>query len=244
MTVLIHLLTRSTGAPAAAFRQAWREMQGPLLMRLPGLRAYVQNHVVDRARMPLPDGADAAFGVDGIGQAWFDDDASLAVALASPEYRAACTLLPGFTRRGIAMVATRNCTLPFPGQEPGTDLPPFVRLAPPALKRMTLLGRDRTLERDAFHAWWRDQHVPVVFERQRAELRGYCQNYVHRGWAEHSGPGDAAAVICDGVTELILDDHAAMERLFPPTRVNGVTSHAAARIATMTSCLVEADRLA
>jgi uncharacterized protein (TIGR02118 family) len=60
----------------------WKEVHGPLVARVPGLRRYVQNHCVD-----------GVLGTNeppflGVGEVWFDSEEDAEVATASPEWRA------------------------------------------------------------------------------------------------------------------------------------------------------------
>ncbi len=63
------------------FHRYWREVHGAIAGRIPGLRRYVQCHVIASGR-----DADA---FDGAAEAWFDDLDAVRRAVASPEYAAA-----------------------------------------------------------------------------------------------------------------------------------------------------------
>jgi len=82
----ISLLRRKPNIDKEAFARHWRDIHGPLVDHVPGVRGYVQNHVLDLAAAHplLPnDGG----GVDGIVEMWFDDMTSMKRALATPEAR-------------------------------------------------------------------------------------------------------------------------------------------------------------
>lgn len=85
----IVLLRRRPGMDRDAFHRYWRETHGPLAAKLPGLRKYVQAHVI-------PDPAQADLPYDGIAELWFDSAEALQAALASPEGQAARADLPNF----------------------------------------------------------------------------------------------------------------------------------------------------
>lgn len=82
----ISLLTRKPEFTSDAFRRHWREIHGPLAQRVPGVRRYVQHHVVDTTGHPDLPPADHAY--DGIVELWFDDAAAMETALATPEAKA------------------------------------------------------------------------------------------------------------------------------------------------------------
>ena len=78
----ISLLTRKPGLSEAAFSRYWREVHGPMVKRLPGVRGYFQNHIVDRGhRHDLPSGDQP---VDGVVEFWFDSVEAMDAAFASP----------------------------------------------------------------------------------------------------------------------------------------------------------------
>lgn len=93
MIKLVVLLTRRPDVNRAEFERYWREVHGPLGMRFPGLRRYIQNHAV---------GDGAPF--DGIAEMWFDDTESLQAALASPESATAGADAANFLARSQLIV--------------------------------------------------------------------------------------------------------------------------------------------
>lgn len=85
----VSLLVRKAGMTHAQFMKHWVEIHAPLALEVPGLRRYVQSHIVeDRKR---PDVPPLDVEIDGIAELWYDDRESLARALASPEGKALYT---------------------------------------------------------------------------------------------------------------------------------------------------------
>ena len=79
----VSLLTRKDGMSHDQFVKHWLEIHGPLAWAVPGLRRYVQSHIVEeRTRPDIPT---SDIQVDGIAELWYDDRESMARALASPE---------------------------------------------------------------------------------------------------------------------------------------------------------------
>ena len=64
----------------------WVEVHAPLAHEVPGLRRYVQSHIVEERRRP--DIAPLGVEIDGIAELWYDDREAMARALASPEAKA------------------------------------------------------------------------------------------------------------------------------------------------------------
>jgi uncharacterized protein (TIGR02118 family) len=82
----ISLLTRKAGMTHAQFVKHWVEVHAPLALAVPGLRRYVQSHIVDeRTRPDIPT---TDVDIDGIAELWYDDRESMARAMASPESKA------------------------------------------------------------------------------------------------------------------------------------------------------------
>jgi uncharacterized protein (TIGR02118 family) len=79
----LSLLTRRPELSHAEFVRHWVEIHAPLAHAVPGLRRYVQNHIVDeRSRPDIPT---TEVAVDGVAELWFDDREAMARANASPE---------------------------------------------------------------------------------------------------------------------------------------------------------------
>jgi uncharacterized protein (TIGR02118 family) len=84
MVKLIYGITRKPGLSIAEFQRYWRETHAPIAARIPGVRRYVQCHVLPE----LYDG-DNAPAYDGGAELWFDDLESMRQAMRSPEMQAA-----------------------------------------------------------------------------------------------------------------------------------------------------------
>jgi uncharacterized protein (TIGR02118 family) len=71
-------------------RTHWLEQHAPLVLAVPGVRRYEQNHATRSAdvRGLTADAAPFESRLDGLFSLWFDDAAARAAALASPEWAA------------------------------------------------------------------------------------------------------------------------------------------------------------
>jgi len=82
----VSLLTRKDGLTHAQFMDHWVRIHAPLAHAVPGLRRYVQSHIVEeRTRPDIPT---TVVDVDGIAETWYDDREAMARANASPEAKA------------------------------------------------------------------------------------------------------------------------------------------------------------
>jgi len=83
------VLYRRPDLTPAQFRRHLREVHAPLARNLPGLRNYVQNHVVDDPKRESP-------GWDAIVELYFEDWAAMEAAWDSPQGAASDADLAGF----------------------------------------------------------------------------------------------------------------------------------------------------
>ena len=83
MIKTLSLLTRKRGMTHEQFVTHWVEIHAPLAHAVPGLRRYVQSHILEEPTRP--DIPTAEIEVDGIAELWYDDRAALARAHASPQ---------------------------------------------------------------------------------------------------------------------------------------------------------------
>ena len=77
------------------FEKHWRDVHGPLAVKLPRLKGYVQNHVVEQRDGPRG----ALHRIDGISQLWFDDVDAMVKGMSSPENDACVVDISGFLSR-------------------------------------------------------------------------------------------------------------------------------------------------
>jgi uncharacterized protein (TIGR02118 family) len=85
MIKVLALLTRRPELTHAQFVKHWLEVHGPLAHAVPGVRRYVQSHIVGtRTRSDIPE---TNVEVDGIAELWYDDEAAMQRAAASPEMK-------------------------------------------------------------------------------------------------------------------------------------------------------------
>jgi uncharacterized protein (TIGR02118 family) len=82
----ISFLTRKAGMTHAEFVTHWLEVHGPLALKVPGVRRYVQSHILEERKRP--DISSHDLEVDGVAELWYDDRDAMARANASPEAKA------------------------------------------------------------------------------------------------------------------------------------------------------------
>ena len=89
MIKAIVLLARKDGMSREEFARYYQEQHRPLLVKLPGLRRLVVNHVLPDPNRPEP-------AYDAVAEDWFDDPAAMGAAFASPEGQAIIADAPNF----------------------------------------------------------------------------------------------------------------------------------------------------
>lgn len=77
----VSFIKRKPGMSPEEFSQYWRDVHGPLALKMPGIRRYVQCHVLPE----VYEKAEPAY--DGVAQIWFDTMADLQYAMNSSEYK-------------------------------------------------------------------------------------------------------------------------------------------------------------
>src|SRR2546421_1365042 len=82
----VSLLTRKAGLSHEEFVKHWLEVHAPLAHAVPGLRRYVQSHIVEERKRPDIPSTDVE--VDGIAELWYDDRESMAAAMATTAAKA------------------------------------------------------------------------------------------------------------------------------------------------------------
>lgn len=87
---IVTAIRRKPGTSVPDFRRYSLEVHAKLEMKLPGLRRYVQCHVMDSAYFA------GESVLDCVSLLWFDDVAAISRALASPEHEACARDLPQF----------------------------------------------------------------------------------------------------------------------------------------------------
>src|SRR5215467_6293704 len=83
MIKTISLLTRKQGLTREDFVKHWLEVHAPLAHAVPGVRRYVQSHIVEeRTRRDIPS---TDVEIDGIAELWYDDREAMERANATSE---------------------------------------------------------------------------------------------------------------------------------------------------------------
>lgn len=224
MIVRMGLLTRRPDVSPAEFRRHWREVHGPLAARLPGLRRYHQNHVVDDRQLAI-DHARGPWSIDGISELWFDSEDQMTRALSSGEYKSVARDHQLFVGPTALITAVQNVVVPI---DPS---------AGPLVKRMSILTRKPGLTPEQFKEEWWGFHAEAV--SKFPNLMGYTQNLVTGRSSGLGQPASYEALPIDGMVELWFRSVADVEAAFRSRAADVSQTHALSFIAEITTFLVE-----
>ena len=190
MIVRMGLLQKRADLEPHEFRKHWRDSHGPLAAKLPGLRRYHQNHVVDRAaarhhlrarrfrlrrifrtlvRRPALD----AGGVRGRKQVkeLVEDEARLIGDLK-------------------LITAIQHVVIPKPA-------------GVPLIKRMSTLKRRPDVSAEKFKEEWFDVHSVLV--KRLPQVKAYTQNLIFDRSHGRGKPATYEELPIDGIVELWFD---------------------------------------
>ena len=225
MVTRMGILTRRPDLTREQFRRHWLEVHGPLAARLPGLRRYPQNHVVDTSQLAI-DHARGAWEVDGFSQLWFDDLDAMRRAIEVPELRPDLPDIANFCGGVKLVVCQPNVVVPIAAD------------AGPLVKRMSILTRRPEITAERFRDEWFGFHAEAV--RKFPNLMGYTQNLVvDREGADLTSPASYEQVPIDGVVELWFRSVDDVRTAFSSPAAEVSQRHALDFIGTITTYLVE-----
>lgn len=223
MQVRMGLLNKKLDWSTERFREHWREHHSQLARHLPGLRSYVQNHVIDRAQRGIVF-ARGPEELDGISQLDFESDTGMGDALASEIASRLAADEQHFIGRLRIITAQRNVVV-----EP----PP----AGKALKRISLLRRRPDVSAETFANEWRQVHGPMV--RKLPGILGYRQNQITSRESPKGVSVGYDDLPLDGIVELWFADTEAIDKAFGSLAGRVTMTHAQSFIGEITTYLVD-----
>lgn len=226
MIIRTGVIRKKEGLTTEAFRQHWIETHGPLIAKIPGLRRYEQNHVVDAPQRGIFKHR-APHVIDGYSQLWFDDIESMQRAMTSDAWKAGGEDANRFIGSFKLTLVEQNVIVPAP-------------IGKPLVKRMSTLKRREHLNPEQFREEWAGTHAMLV--QRLPQVRGYAQDVVIRPAGEH-GVASYADLPVDGFVELWFDSATDMNETFTTPAGKTTMAHADEFIAEICSLQVELHRI-
>jgi uncharacterized protein (TIGR02118 family) len=186
MVKAVSFFKRKSGMPVAEFQAYWRGSHPAPVVRLPGVRRYVQSHTLlagYRKGEPI---------YDGIAELWFDDTKAMHALRGTKEFAAVEADEAVFIDRGtMRMILTDEHAIKDGPTPPG------------GVKNIEFVTRKPGLEVEKFQRYWREIHGPIAAEIPM--IRRYVQSHTRPSAYER---GRTPAY--DGVAITWFDDTRAM----------------------------------
>jgi uncharacterized protein (TIGR02118 family) len=158
---VIYFFKRRPGMSVEDFQAHWRTTHAEIIAALPGIRRYVQNHVLPSAYRK----GEPAF--DGVAESWFDDTRALKALASTPQYAAVLADEPKFidgTTMG-SIITEEHVIKDGPAPAGG-------------IKTVDLVTHKPEMALDAFFRYWREDHgalgaaSPAVRRYVQSHTRG------------------------------------------------------------------------
>jgi uncharacterized protein (TIGR02118 family) len=214
----------------ADFVAHWRNRHGPIAARMPNLREYWQNLVIDR--MPsvrgLPCGT---WDFDGFSQLWFGSPLQAKTAATDSDFARTLIADEQYFLSTLHIVTAEQAVILSVPEPPRRGA---------LSKRMSLLKRRPELTGEEFSRAW-TAHAGFVQEIDG--VVGYRQNLVTARERIKGQPCGYDELPIDGIVELWFDDRAAMEAAFASHAGQRSTEHAGTFVIEITSFLVVEHRV-
>ena len=227
MIVRMGLLQKRADIDHQEFRKHWRTGHGALAAKLPGLRRYHQNHIVDRSQRGITYARDG-LDFDGFSELWFDDLPAMQAAFAADEVEALADDEDRFISGLKLITAVQHVVIPTP-----TDVP--------LIKRMTTLKRRPDVSAEKFQEEWFDVHSVLV--KRLPQVKGYTQNLIFDRSHGRGKPATYDELPIDGIVELWFTDTDSLNEGFASDAGKTLMTHATEFIAAMSTFLVETHKV-
>lgn len=161
MVKMLIFFKRKPGMPVEAFQHHWRTVHADIIARLPGVRRYVQSHVLASSYRK----SEPAF--DAVAEASFDDTQAMKALVGSPEYAEVLADEPSFIDRPTmqSIITDEHVIKDVPAPTNG-------------IKSITFMTRKSGMPIDRFRAYWLDIHGPLC--AAVPAVRRYVQNPTRR----------------------------------------------------------------
>jgi len=154
----VSFFKRKAGMPVEEFQAYWLRSHPAAVVRLPGVRRYVQSHTRlagYRKGEPI---------YDGIAELWFEDTKALHALRGTPEMEAVATDEAVFIDRGtMGLILTEEHVIKDGPAPPG------------GVKNVEFVTRRPGLTVDDFQRYWLEIHGPLA--AQIPEIRRYVQSH-------------------------------------------------------------------
>lgn len=186
MVKAVSFFKRKPGMSVEAFQAYWRTAHPAVVVKLPGVRRYVQSHTLPsgyRRREPV---------YDGIAEVWFDDTRAMRALAETSEYAAVRADEAQFIDHATMGLLLTEEHVIKDGPTPRDGV-----------KNVEFVTHKPGMPIDAFQRYWREVHGPLA--ALIPVVRRYVQSHTRRSAYE-----GGRAPLYDGVALTWFDDTQAM----------------------------------
>lgn len=186
MVKIVIFFKHKSGISTAAFHKHWRTVHADLILKLPGLRGYVQSHALranEHTAEPL---------FDAVAESWFDDTQAMRELAKTTQYAAVLADEPNFIdRRSMGSIITEERVIKE-GPVPAA-----------AIKRIDFLNRRAGMSVEAFQSRWIEVYGPryASLPAVRRYVQSYTRSSAYEGGRTPAYDG-AAMTWFDSVAEV------------------------------------------
>ncbi|MBI3376189.1 MAG: EthD family reductase [Betaproteobacteria bacterium] len=161
MVKMVIFFKRKSGMSVEAFQDHWRRTHAAIIVRLPGIRRYVQSHVLPSSYRK----GEPVF--DAVAESSFDDTQAMKLLSGSPQYAEVLADEPNFIERSSmnSIITDEHVIKDAPAPANGIKSIDFVTHKP-------------GMPIDEFRAYWREVHGPLC--AAIPAVRRYVQNPTRR----------------------------------------------------------------
>jgi uncharacterized protein (TIGR02118 family) len=166
MVKALSFFKRKPGMSVEDFQSYWRSAHPDAVVKLPGIRRYVQSHTL------LAGYAKREPAYDGIAEIWFDDTRAMRALAGTAAYDAVQADEAKFIHRAtMGLIITEEHVIKD-GPAPAGGV-----------KNVEFVTRRPDLSVEAFQRYWREVHGPLA--ARIPVIRRYVQSHTRRAAYEH-----------------------------------------------------------
>lgn len=227
MIVCTDLVRMPQGTDGANFNARWMKAVSPDLTKMPGLRRYVHNRIIDRQQLAsvAPRGK---VDFDACEQFWFDNLADMQAALNSAPARQASAEVDKCGAVRSRLTILQNVVVAPPSEKP-------------MLKRMSTLRRREGVSFLEFQQEWFDLHAVLL--KRLPHVGGYIQNLVLDRVDMNGRSIDQDTLPVDAIVELWFPSVEAISDAFAQPVARTLQAHGLEFISEISTFLVEPTQI-
>src|SRR5207244_2545874 len=144
MVKMVAFFKRKPGMSVEAFHNYWRTTHAAIVVKMPGIRRYVQSHTL------LSGYRKGELAYDGVAEVWFDDTQAMRALVGTKEYAAVRADEPNFIDlSAMGSIITEEHVI--------KDGP----IPPDGVKNIEFVTHKPGMSIEAFQKHWREIHGPL-----------------------------------------------------------------------------------